>query len=121
MNKYHHNLYIWQPKEDAKKIIKNGFMRIYTYKPVIQEQRELILHRHYDFSSHFGSRECDFVMDIPKVPETKEDLIKQQNFIKKIKAADKLIEQLLGHKKHHESDADAVDEFVKKYPADWLY
>ena len=52
--------------------LAEGFMRLYSFKPVINEKRpDCNLRRAYDFSRILGSRERDMYLDIP-IPQPKE-------------------------------------------------
>lgn len=64
----------WRDIGKAPKRIKAGYMRIYSFKPVInQREKNWSLSRAYQFDSRMGSRECDLYMDIP-IPQTTEPM-----------------------------------------------
>lgn len=52
----------WIPIEDAKPL-KDGYMRLYTFKPVTDTRFQLS--RVFDFQRVYGNRVCDMYIDIP--------------------------------------------------------
>lgn len=59
----------WRPIKDAKPVSK-GFMRVYSYSPVIHDKSRgyCDLVRAFKFESVMGLRECDMYFDIPAPP-----------------------------------------------------
>lgn len=61
----------WTPIEKASKKPKQGMIRIYSYEADYDHYRRKVrLNRHIDTEHPFGSRICDFIIDIPEPPDT---------------------------------------------------
>ena len=64
----------WLPIESAPKKIPEGFMRVYSFKPVVpKNSRGFSLPRHNCFEQNYGLRECDLYIDIPTPTPPKQD------------------------------------------------
>lgn len=54
---------LWKPIEKMPKSVREGYMRVFTFKPVNEGRTKLI--RAYKFDKTMGYRECDAFIDIP--------------------------------------------------------